>query len=81
MAQVASRMQAFNDDFKDIAGRIDDFVDVMPIIGVPLGEGAKGDGVAIVGIRPNAVSHTIRLSVRLQRSVVSAAFHNGLECE
>jgi hypothetical protein len=83
VTQVASRMQTFNDNLEDIAGRIDDFVDVMSIIGVPLGESAKGDGVAIVGIRRDSVcgAHSVRLSVRLHGRVVGASFYNGLESE
>ena len=70
-------MQAFDDDLEDVAGCVDDFVDVVAVVGIPLDECAEGDGAAVVACC-DAVGQAVGLDMRLDGSVVRAAFHDGL---
>lgn len=74
-------MQTLNNYLENIARRGNDFVDVVPVIGIPLSQRAERNGAAIVGARRDAVhsAHAIWLGVWLHGAVLGAAFDNGLE--
>jgi hypothetical protein len=72
-------MQSVDDDFEHIAGGVNDFVDVMTVVGVPLHECAEGNCTAIVISVCVASTEAIRLGVSLERRVMCAALDDCLK--
>lgn len=80
VAEVAAGVESFDYNFEDVARRVDDLIDVVSVIGVPLHQSAEGDCVVVLRIT-HAVrrAHTIRMSVGRTRCALGAAFNNSLE--
>ena len=74
-------METVDHDLEHVPRRINDFVDVVPVVRVPLHECAERYGVAVVAIRRNTVrgAHAVWLGMSLQWCVVSASLHNSLQ--
>ena len=74
-------MEALDYHFEYVARRVDDFVDVVPVVGVPFYKRAEGNGSAVVVAVGGASVEAIGLGVCLQWGVVCAALYDGLESE
>jgi len=76
-------IQAINHDLEDVAARVNHLPDMVPVVAVPLYQGAEGYRGAIVAPIHAVVSRvrrgSVRLGVRLQRCVVGAALDNCLQ--
>ena len=78
VSEVVSRVEAINHHFEDVPRCVNDFVDVVSIVGVPFRQGAEGYGVTIAVGRAGSF-HAVGLSMCLHGCVVSASLHDRLE--